>query len=118
MEEYDESKKWYEIAICCPSICINPYVRKINLLFDPLTTIKRIPLYFVMKIATGPGRFYLVHTIHLISGPRLNTMCLRRRPDYAKKRHLAIFFDPSIYWQGVCKHLVDNAPSVGIVRCS
>ena len=27
-------------------------------------------------------------------------------------------FDPSIYWQGVCKHLVDNAPSVGIVRCS
>ena len=21
-------------------------------------------------------------------------------------------------WQGVCKHLVDNAPSVGIVRCS
>ena len=29
-----------------------------------------------------------------------------------------IFFDPSIYWQGVCKHLVDNAPSVGIVRCS
>ena len=35
-----------------------------------------------------------------------------------KKRHLAIVFDPSIYWQGVCKHLVDNAPSVGIVSCS
>ena len=29
-----------------------------------------------------------------------------------------IFFYPSIFWQGVCKHLVNNAPSVGIVRCS
>ena len=29
-----------------------------------------------------------------------------------------IVFDPSIYWQGVCKHLVDDAPSVDIVRCS
>ena len=34
------------------------------------------------------------------------------------KRKIAIVFDPSIYWQGVCKHLVVNAPSVGIVRCS
>ena len=45
-------------------------------------------------------------------------LTLRRQPDYAKKRYLVIVFDPSIYWQGVCKHLVDNAPSVGIVRCS
>ena len=29
-----------------------------------------------------------------------------------------IVLDPSIYWQGVCKHLVVNAPSVRIVRCS
>ena len=37
-----------------------------------------------------------------------------------KARHLAIVFDPSIYrqLQGVYKRLVDNAPSVGIVRCS
>ena len=28
------------------------------------------------------------------------------------------FFDPSIYWQGLGKHLVDNATSVGILRCS
>ena len=27
-------------------------------------------------------------------------------------------FDPSINWQGVCKHLVVNVPYVGIVRCS
>ena len=36
----------------------------------------------------------------------------------AKKRHLAIFFYPSIKWQGLGKHLVDNAPSVGILSCS
>ena len=34
------------------------------------------------------------------------------------QRPLANVFDPSINWQGVCKHLVDNAPSVGIMRCS
>ena len=28
------------------------------------------------------------------------------------------FFDPSIYWQGLGKDLVDNAPSVGILRCA
>ena len=33
-------------------------------------------------------------------------------------RQLATFFDPSIYWQGLDKHLVDNAQSVGILRCS
>ena len=27
-------------------------------------------------------------------------------------------FDPSIYWQGLVKHSVDNAPSVGVLRCS
>ena len=32
------------------------------------------------------------------------------------QRPLATVFDPSIYWQGLGKHLVDNAPSVGIVR--
>ena len=34
------------------------------------------------------------------------------------QRHLVTFFDPSIYWQGLGKHLVDNAPSVGILSCS
>ena len=33
------------------------------------------------------------------------------------QRPLATVFDPSIYWQGLGKHLADNAPSVGIVRC-
>ena len=32
--------------------------------------------------------------------------------------HLEKFFDPIIYWQGLGKHLVDIAPSVGILRCS
>ena len=34
------------------------------------------------------------------------------------QRHLATFFDPSIYWLGLGKHLVDNAPSVDILRYS
>ena len=34
------------------------------------------------------------------------------------QRPLATFFYPSVYWQGLGKHLVDNAASVSILRCS
>ena len=47
-----------------------------------------------------------------------STFLLEAPARLGEKRLLAIFFYPSIYWHGVCKHLVANAPSVGIVRCS
>ena len=34
------------------------------------------------------------------------------------QRYLATFFDPSIYWQGLGKHLDANALSIGILRRS
>ena len=41
----------------------------------------------------------------------------RRRQSLRLQGPLANFVDPSIYWQGLGKHFVDNAPSVGVLRC-
>ena len=48
----------------------------------------------------------------------INKDSVRRRPDEVTSEASSEFFHPSIYWQGLGNYLVDNAPSVGILRCS
>ena len=52
-------------------------------------------------------------TIIRIKGPDV-----RRRPDEVTSEASSDFFYPSIYWLGLGKLFVDNAPAVGILRCS
>ena len=45
-------------------------------------------------------------------------LSLGRRPEDVTSEAPTEKNYPSIYWQGLGKHLVVNAPSVGILRCS
>ena len=62
--------------------------------------------------------FHVLYERNQNSGVQCNCLTSGSGQTKRHQRHLATFFDPSIYWQGVCKHLVDNAPSVGILICS
>ena len=84
---------------------------------------------WTLESGLGSGSLYLSSvllqvnvtslTTHVFSFPFVACMLHSGTSQTQRlQRPLANVFDPSIYWQGVCKHLVDNAPSVGIVRCS